>query len=284
MSALPDPEAIPARRGRNRPGTGLRPAQALGAASGPCPTWHRWATAGPVSRRARASVPAAATGGPRWIARVAMALILGLLAMASPARSCEVALLLSIDVSGSVDAGEYRLQADGLADALADPRIVEALVGGEAALLLMHWSGAGMQREVLPWTRMRDERDVAAFAAAARSAPRAFRGSDTAVGDALAFAVTRFGAVADCRRQVIDISGDGPQNAGGPLPPARAAAEAAGIAVNAIAIESLGLSITEFYRRHVITRGGFVMSARGHLDYADAIRAKILREIGKPVS
>lgn len=282
MSALPDPEAIFARRGRNRPGSGLMPARALGAGPGPCPAWHRWAAAGPVSPRARASVPAAT--GPRWVARVGMALVLGLLGFAFPARPCEVALLLSIDVSGSVDAGEYRLQADGLADALADPRIVEALVEGEAALLLMHWSGAGMQREVLPWTRMRGGRDVAAFAATARSAPRAFRGSDTAVGDALAYAVARFGAVADCRRRVIDISGDGPQNAGGPLPPARAAAEAAGIAVNAIAIESLGLSITEFYRRHVITRGGFVMSARGHLDYADAIRAKILREIGKPVS
>lgn len=218
---------------------------------------------------------------------IAAAIAAGLAAGSAPGAAsagCDVALLLSIDVSGSVDAGEYRLQADGLAAALADPRIAEALVETEAALSLLHWSGAGMQSVVIPWRRMTTEGEVRAFAEAAIAAPRAFRGADTAVGDALAAALDQFPAVADCRRKVIDISGDGAQNAGDPIPPRRARAEAAGISVNAIAIESLGLSLTEFYRRHVITRHGFVMSARGHLDYADAIRAKILREIGRPAS
>jgi len=33
----------------------------------------------------------------------------------SGARACDVALVLAVDVSGSVDSREYRLQADGLA-------------------------------------------------------------------------------------------------------------------------------------------------------------------------
>jgi Ca-activated chloride channel family protein len=81
---------------------------------------------------------------------------------------------------------------------------------------------------------------------------------------------------------VIDISGDGAQNAGVLLPPVRSDVLSRGIEINAVAIEELGLPITEFYRRHVISPGGFVMTARGHLDYPRAIRDKILREVVRP--
>jgi Ca-activated chloride channel family protein len=37
--------------------------------------------------------------------------------------ACGTALILTIDVSNSVDPGEYRLQIDGLAAALSDPEI-----------------------------------------------------------------------------------------------------------------------------------------------------------------
>lgn len=204
----------------------------------------------------------------------------------APARlsACEVALLLGVDVSGSIDRGEYRLQIDGLADALDDPAIGDALVLGQAALAVVQWSGAGMQQVVLPWRRMLDAGAPTDYAARARALPRAYQGSDTAVGEAIGFSVDQFAAVADCRRKVIDISGDGPQNAGLPLGPARGVALAAGIAINAIAIEDMGQAspISEFYRRHVISPGGFVMTARGLADYAGAIRAKILREVSRP--
>jgi Ca-activated chloride channel homolog len=146
----------------------------------------------------------------------------------------------------------------------------------------VQWSGTGMQTTVLSWTRIATLADVAALADAARALPRAYDGSDTAVGDAIAFSTATFAAVADCRRRVIDISGDGPQNAGLPLSPSRGAALAAGIEINAIAIEGMGVSITEFYRRYVISKDGFVVTARGHLDYPRAIRAKLLREIERP--
>ncbi|WP_413871825.1 DUF1194 domain-containing protein [Albidovulum sp.] len=204
---------------------------------------------------------------------------------ASRVAACEVALLLTIDVSGSIDRGEYRLQAEGLAAALEDPEVAEALLAAQAALGVVQWSGAGKQTFSIPWRRMLSPAEVAGFAARSRALDRAYTGSDTAVGEAIAFSASRFDAVADCRRKVIDISGDGPQNAGPPLAPARGAATAAGIEINAVAIEDAGRAapITEFYRRSVITRNGFVLTARGLEDYPRAIREKILREVARPL-
>jgi len=217
--------------------------------------------------------------------RLALALSL-CLATAAPARACDIALVLAIDVSGSVDAAEYALQAGGLADALNDPEIVDALVARQAALAVVHWSATRMQALTQDWKRMLDAGDVARFAAAARAEPRAFDGADTAVSNALVFSAGQFDRVPDCRQRVIDISGDGPQNAGVTLGPARGRILDEGIVINAIAIEDMGaaMSVTEFYRRLVISPGGFVVTARGHRDYPAAIRAKLLREITMPSS
>ncbi|MEZ5779481.1 MAG: DUF1194 domain-containing protein [Paracoccaceae bacterium] len=216
---------------------------------------------------------------------VVSGVLLATLPLGRAVLACDVALLLTIDVSGSIDRGEYRLQVDGLADALADPEIVDALVLGQVALGVVQWSGTGEQVLVMPWRRMLSTGEVGDFGKRARLLQRAFSGSDTAVGEAVAFSVQQFAAVADCRRKVIDISGDGAQNAGFPLGPERGNAEASGIEINAIAIEDVGrtIAITEFYRRFVITRNGFVVTARGLQDYPRAIREKILREIAKPM-
>ena len=212
------------------------------------------------------------------------ALILALLT-ALPARACETALLLAIDVSGSIDAADYRLQADGLATALTDPAVTEALVTGQVALAVLQWSGAGQQELTLPWQRMLDESAVTAFAARAAAMPRAFRGSDTAVGEAITAALAQFAAVPDCRRQVIDISGDGQENAGFTDARARAAAVVQGTMINAIAIEDPGpaFPITTYYRNRILTPGGFVVTARGLGDYAETLRLKLLRELAKPI-
>ena len=92
-------------------------------------------------------------------------------------------------------------------------------------------------------------------------------------------ALDHFGRGPECTRRVIDMSGDGTPNAGGEIGQMRRAAERAGVTVNGLAIEGLGRAITNFYQRNVITRDGFVETARGHRDYARAIRRKILREI-----
>lgn len=207
------------------------------------------------------------------------------LCTAQPALACETALLLSIDVSGSIDSGDYRLQADGLAAALSDPEVAEALVRGQVALAVVQWSGTSQQALVLPWQRMLDPGAVNRFADSAAAMPRAFKGSDTAVGEAIRFSLAQFAPVGDCKRRVLDISGDGQENAGFTDAKARSEAVAADVMINAIAIEAAGQAfpITNYYRSWIITPGGFVVSARGLADYAATLRAKLLRELQDPV-
>jgi Ca-activated chloride channel family protein len=202
-----------------------------------------------------------------------------------PVLACETALLLSIDVSGSIDGGDYRLQTGGLAAALTDPEVAQALGTGQIALAVVQWSGTDEQALVLPWQRMLTDRDVTRFAARAAAIPRAFSGSDTAVGEGLRFATAQFAAVPDCKRRVIDVSGDRQENAGFTDARARGEAIDAGILINAIAIEEPGPAapITSYYRRWIITPDGFVVTARGLQDYAETLRLKLLRELTKPV-
>jgi Ca-activated chloride channel homolog len=204
---------------------------------------------------------------------------------AAPSLGCETALLLSIDVSGSIDGADYRLQTEGLASALTDPEVAEALVRGQVALAVVQWSGPSQQALVLPWQRMLDPGAVDRLAGRVATAPRAFKGSDTAVGQAIRFALAQFAPVGDCERRVIDISGDGQENAGFTDAKARAEAVAAGVMINAIAIEEPGQAfpITNYFRGWVITPGGFVVTARGLQDYAETLRLKLLRELVSPV-
>lgn len=200
---------------------------------------------------------------------------------ATQAPACQTALILAMDVSNSVDPGEFRLQTEGLALALQDPEIAEILVRDKVALSVVQWSGTDRQEVSLPWQQMQSPAHVIGFAARAARLPRAFVLSDTAPAEALAFALDHFRAAPDCARRVIDMSGDGTPNAGGEVRLMRRRAERMGVTVNALAIEGLGVAISNFYRRRVITGDGFVMTARGHRDYARAIRAKILREIAR---
>ncbi len=195
--------------------------------------------------------------------------------------ACETALILTIDVSNSVDPSEFRLQTHGLADALQDPEIIDTLVSGDAALAVVQWSGTDKQEISIPWTRIRTVLDVQALSQQARALERAFVLSDTAPAEAIHFALRMFDDVAQCKRRVIDISGDGTPNAGTEVREARNRAERQGVTINAIAIESLGLAITNFYRGAVITRNGFVMTARTHREYPQTLRKKILRELSR---
>lgn len=197
------------------------------------------------------------------------------------AKACSTALVLAIDVSNSIDTGEYQVQTDGLADALLDGEVREALVRGNVALSVVQWSGIGSQEVTFPWVRIASDADVIVLSEKARSMKRAFIMSDTAVGDIIRFAMDQFGDVEDCARRVIDISGDGTDNAGTDPRSARRSAELAGIQINGLAIEGMGLSITNFYRRHVISRDGFVMTARGHSAYAETLSKKIQREVSQ---
>tara|TARA_R110002072_G_scaffold248275_1_gene407326 strand:- start:524 stop:1177 length:654 start_codon:yes stop_codon:yes gene_type:complete len=208
-----------------------------------------------------------------------LSLILSTLPVIS--NACETALILAIDVSNSIDPSEYRLQTDGLAAALRDPDIIDAMVRQEAAIAVVQWSGQDRQTVSIEWTRVRTALDAARLAERAQLMPRAFVLSDTAPAEAIMFSMSLFPQVFDCKNKVIDVSGDGTPNAGAETRDARNAAQRAGITINGIAIESMGLAITNFYKAAVITRNGFVITARTHREYPDAIRRKIMRELSQ---
>ncbi len=205
-----------------------------------------------------------------------------LLALAAPAaRACETALVLAIDVSNSIDNFEYSIQAEGLAEALRDPLVLESLVAGQVAVTVVQWSGPNNQQISIPWRRMQSDADVFSMADEAETMPRAVIMANTAIGDTIEFASALFAEVPDCKRRVIDISGDGADNAGTLPENQRRVAERAGITINGLAIDPHGLSITNYYRMRVITRNGFVMTSRGHQSYAETLKEKIRREVAQ---
>ena len=205
------------------------------------------------------------------------------LVAAAPAPGCETALLLAMDVSNSVDTAEYRLQTNGLALALADPDIAKIMIDGQVAVAVMQWAGTERQQLSIDWTRIGDGRALRQLAARASAMERAFVLSDTAPGAALDAAIAQFDRAPDCLRMIIDVSGDGAPNAGPGTEAPRQRAQRAGITINGLAIEAQGhgLAITNFYRRRLITRDGFVMTARGFESFAETLRRKILREISR---
>ncbi|MCE8007611.1 DUF1194 domain-containing protein [Aestuariivita sp.] len=206
----------------------------------------------------------------------------GFLMAAVPVQACDLALILAVDVSGSVDTQEFRIQMDGLAEALRDPVISEALVRSQSQVMLVQWTGATRQRVTLPWTALHDFGSVDRFADAVETDQRVWRNYSTAVGEALSFSAAQFADVVGCSRHLIDVSGDGPSNEGVPPETQLSQLRAAGITVNAIAIEESEPDLTAYFFENVIVgEGAFVETAIDFEDYPEKIRRKLLREITK---
>ncbi|MEO1283393.1 MAG: DUF1194 domain-containing protein, partial [Pseudomonadota bacterium] len=208
-----------------------------------------------------------------------------LLFAAVPARACDIALVLAVDVSGSVDNTEFRIQMDGLAEGLRDPSVSEALVVGEAAIMVLQWTGTTRQAISIPWTQVRSFEEVDALASRIETVNRKWRNYSTAIGEAMEFSQAQFADAPACDRQVIDISGDGSSNEG--VEPKDAAVEllAAGTTVNALVIEGAEPMLTEYFWENVILGpGAFVITANSFDEYPMRMRMKLLREVSKPVS
>lgn len=201
------------------------------------------------------------------------------------AMACEVALVLAVDVSGSVDNEEYRIQMQGLADGLRDGSVAEALVTQEAAVMVLQWTGSSRQRVVTPWTRMTDFDVLENFAAQVESTPRVWRNFSTAIGEALAFAGAQFADVPDCERWVIDISGDGSSNEGVDPKEVHKTLSSSNIIVNALVIEGAEPLMTEYFWENVILgNGAFVITANSYDEYPNRMQRKLLREVTKQIS
>ncbi|OUS38251.1 VWA domain-containing protein [Rhodobacterales bacterium 56_14_T64] len=208
--------------------------------------------------------------------------LMALLGIPVAARACDLALVLAVDVSGSVDANEYRIQMDGLAEGLRDGVVAEALVRGKAQVLLMQWSGATRQEVSIPWVAIEDFSAVEALAKRIETVERPWRNYSTAIGEALQRAVTEFDTVADCKRRVIDLSGDGTSNEG--LLPGEMGGVfvQARVMVNALAIEQSDAELTSYFYENVIHGdGAFVATAVTFTDYPSRIRMKLLREVAR---
>ena len=218
-------------------------------------------------------------------------------AAAQEATACRQALMLGLDVSGSVDAREYRLQLDGLAAALEAPEVVAAFLVMPRApvrLAVFVWSAPDHQRRIVGWTTVLRAKQLHALAARLR-ATRAAQIADpsTAIGAALRHGARQLAGQAGCWRRTLDISGDGPSNTG--LHPGDLdAAALGGITVNGLVIGPQSRANTTkdltnvkslygYYSAFVIKGpGAFVAIARDHADFRDAMRAKLLREIALP--
>lgn len=197
-----------------------------------------------------------------------------------PARSCDLALALAVDVSGSVDGAEYALQMQGLADALRDPLIVEGLLRAKAQLTLVQWTGAGRQIVAIPWQDVSSAEALESFASAVTDEPRHWAHFSTAIGEALQFTAALFTQAPACRRRVIDVSGDGLSNEGAEPRDIQPLLKAAGITVNAIAIEASEPDLTGYFYENVIHgEGAFVVTATDFRDYVPQIRRKLIREV-----
>lgn len=217
-----------------------------------------------------------------------------MLAGALPAQaqeSCRQALVLALDVSGSVDSSEYRLQLDGLAEALTDLDVAQAIVSPGAApiaLYVFEWSGPQYQNVLLDWTLIENMTRLDTIASTLRAQNRSPSSPSTALGTAIAVAAEALRRAPECWKATIDISGDGKSNTGPRPQDLDGLTSLEGITVNALVIEtidSMGAGpgsddlLAYFENRVIRGPGAFAEKAVGFDDYARAMKKKLLREI-----
>lgn len=203
---------------------------------------------------------------------------------ASDAPGVDLALVLAVDVSGSVNEPRFALQRDGYAAAFRDPQVLSAIHSGPndaIAVTVVQWTGPALQVVAVPWTRIADAASAEAFAAAIARAPRALFGGGTSISGAIDTGVALlFDSPFRAERRVIDVSGDGANNRGRPAAAARDDAVRAGIGINGLPILSLEPDLDRYYEANVIGGpGAFVVAARTYEAFADAVRRKLILEI-----
>ena len=203
-----------------------------------------------------------------------------------PSAACDLALLFAVDVSGSVDPSKYQIQMEGLAQALKDDQIAEALVAGKTAMAVVQWTGSSRQRLTVPWTQVTSHEDLDGFAATVAQDRRIWRNFSTAIGEAMLTSVAAFADAPVCARRVIDVSSDGVSNEGTEPLAVHALTDQHGITVNALVIEDATAGdLTGYFFENVITGpGAFVVTADGYADYPERMRKKLLREVIEVIS
>jgi len=198
----------------------------------------------------------------------------------------DLALILAVDVSMSIDEGEAGVQRIGYIHALRDKRVAEAIRSGPIGR--MEWSSIYHQRVVVPWRVISDLESARAFAAELDDAALK-SGSTTSISGGIDFAVELFAESGyEATRQVIDISGDGYSDYGRPPEDARDEAVAKGITINGLAImnkraewkQASPDDLDKYYRDHVIGGpGSFYIAVHNLNDFSQSVLQKLILEI-----
>ncbi len=209
------------------------------------------------------------------------------------AEPVDLELVLAADGSGSIDEDEFMLQRRGYAEAIASRPVLAAIAAGRhgaIALAYVEWAAPDSVHTIVDWTVIRGPSEAADFAASLMASPRVARGYNS-ISEAIAHSTRLIETNAhQGARKVIDVSGDGPQINGRPLPLMRAAALNAGITINALLIRRAGGGVPgprgealgEHYANEVIGGfGAFLMTVEGEANFAEAIRKKMVQEIAE---
>ncbi len=208
--------------------------------------------------------------------------------------ACRQALALGLDVSGSVDTVEYRLQLDGMAIALNSERVQEVLFVQPDApiqIFVYEWSGPVDQTVIVPWTPIVDAIDLGQVTATLRGHPRSSAAPTTAVGSAMLAGFAYLEQHPECWKRTLDLSGDGQTNTGPRPQDIGANRTPTGVVVNGLVIGSGDMrgdderfadikELSSYYSSYVVRGpGAFVEVALGFENYAAAMERKLLREL-----
>jgi hypothetical protein len=219
-------------------------------------------------------------------------ILLALPSAAQDRKEVDLALAMGIDISGSIDPDEARLQREGYVQAFRDPVIVKAILGGpngRIAVAYYEWSDSWMQKLLIDWTLLDSEGAIAAFAARLADAPISIA-RRTSISGAIRYAIPLFGrSPYEAQRKVLDISGDGSNNDGGLVTEMRHEALRERIVINGLPIMNDRPNPFGFpneadldrYYLHCVTGGprSFVEVARNFEDFPRAVRKKLLQEV-----
>ncbi len=214
---------------------------------------------------------------------------------ARAAEPVDLLLVLSSDVSRSVDHPKFLLQREGYAAAISDPMVMEAIKSGphqRIAVCFVEWSGFGAQKLVIDWTMIDGPGAARKFGDQLLELPRAFA-DRTSISGGIEFASTQLErAPFEGSRRTIDVSGDGTNNAGRDVKLARDETVAKGVVINGLVILSDRPvpwnaehtnppgGLEKYYQDNVIGGpGAFVLVAENFNSFGRAIIKKMIAEI-----
>jgi len=203
----------------------------------------------------------------------------------------DVELILATDISYSMDMDELAVQREGYADAIVSKEFLQALKAGptgKIAITYFEWAASSDQKVIIPWRVIDGPESAGAVADEIRKTPIR-RASRTSISGAIYFAMPLFDQNQyKGLRRVIDISGDGPNNNGAPVVPARDEALSKGIVINGLPImvkepsySTMDIDNLDWYYEDCVIGGpgSFVVPIKGREKFKEAIRTKLLQEV-----